>query len=54
MLTADGKKAERLAHYEIALQIMKTVRPDLQVEDSTEVKEKIAQLKAAGVVASSL
>jgi hypothetical protein len=49
VLAADGKKAEALARYKTALQIEETVRPDLQVEDATEIKKKIAKLEAAGV-----
>jgi hypothetical protein len=48
VLLTDGKKAEALARYKQALQIEETVRPDLQVEDSTAIKKKIAGLEAAG------
>ena len=46
VLLKAGKKAEALQRYEIALQIEETVRPDLQVEEITGVRQSIAALKA--------
>jgi hypothetical protein len=48
VLLKDGKKVEALQRYEIALQIEETVRPDLQMEEITGVRQSIAALKAAG------
>ena len=45
VLAADGQKAAALAEYQRALQLRQSVRPDLQVEDIAQLKEKIAQLQ---------
>jgi hypothetical protein len=47
VLLKEGKKAEALQRYETALRIEESVRPDLQVEDATGVRQSIAALKAA-------
>lgn len=48
VLAADNRKADALAQYKTALQIEQSVRPDLQVEDMTAIKKKIAGIAAGG------
>lgn len=45
LLVADGKPAEGLAHYEVALESAETVRPDLQADDAADLRGKIGALE---------
>ncbi len=47
VLAADGQKAAALAEYQKALRLRQSVRPDLQVEDIEQLKQKIAQLQGS-------
>lgn len=47
VLAADGQRAAALAEYQRALRLRQSVRPDLQVEDIQQLKQKIAQLQGA-------
>ena len=45
VLLAAGRGAEALQHYEVALQIMRTVQPELQADDAAEMQSRIDQLR---------
>jgi hypothetical protein len=45
VLLAAGRTAEALTHYGVALQILRTVQPELQADDAAEMQSRIDQLQ---------
>ena len=45
VLLAAGRPGEALTHYEVALQIMRTVQPELQADDAAEMQLRIDKLR---------